>query len=169
MKKDLSCLLSPRSIAVVGASERFGAGSNAIENLRLIGFDGPDLSGQPELHANSWADLLPDSGGHPSSEDIDCVAILLGSQMIMPVLEQAAAARNSCGVGVCKRLRGGRRRRLPGTGTAQRASASRTASGSADPTASASPTCTPGCAPAALRCLSGCGPGGFQPSPKAVP
>ena len=39
-KKDLSPLLSPKSIAVVGASEKFGAGSLVIENLRALGFGG---------------------------------------------------------------------------------------------------------------------------------
>ena len=39
-KKDLSPLLRPKSIAVVGASEKFGAGSLVIENLRALGFRG---------------------------------------------------------------------------------------------------------------------------------
>ena len=38
--KDLRPLLNPRSIAVVGASERPGAGSFVIENLRTLGFKG---------------------------------------------------------------------------------------------------------------------------------
>ena len=35
--KDLKPLLKPKCIAVVGASEKFGAGSLVIENLRSIG------------------------------------------------------------------------------------------------------------------------------------
>jgi acyl-CoA synthetase (NDP forming) len=90
LKKDLSRLLSPRSIAVVGASERFGAGSNAIENLRLIGFTGRIYPVNPNYSQIHGLTCYPTLDDIPTSEDIDCVAILLGSQMIMPVLEQAA-------------------------------------------------------------------------------
>jgi CoA binding domain len=38
--KDLGPLLKPQTIAVVGASEKFGAGSLVIENLRTLGFQG---------------------------------------------------------------------------------------------------------------------------------
>ena len=39
---DLSRLLSPRSIAIVGATERPGSyGGEALLNLRRLGFDGP--------------------------------------------------------------------------------------------------------------------------------
>jgi acyl-CoA synthetase (NDP forming) len=38
--KDLTPLLSPKTIAVIGASEKFGAGSLVIENLRTLGFEG---------------------------------------------------------------------------------------------------------------------------------
>ena len=90
MPKDLTCLLSPRSIAIVGASERFGAGLNAIENLRLVGFEGRVYPINPNYSELQGQKCYPSLDAVPASEAIDCVAVLLGSQMIMPVLEQAA-------------------------------------------------------------------------------
>ena len=37
---DLQPLLAPRSIAVVGASDRPGAGSIVLDNLRMLGYPG---------------------------------------------------------------------------------------------------------------------------------
>ena len=37
----IDCLLEPRSVAVVGASPTSFVGRVVIENLRLLGFDGP--------------------------------------------------------------------------------------------------------------------------------
>ena len=88
--RDLTCLLSPRSIAIVGASERFGAGSNAIENLRRLGFAGRVYPINPNYAELQGHRCYPSLDAISASEVIDCVAVLLGSQMIMPVLEQAA-------------------------------------------------------------------------------
>jgi acyl-CoA synthetase (NDP forming) len=84
-------LLSPRSIAVVGASERFGAGSLCLENLRALGFDGRVHPVNPNYTRLQGLACHPSLEAIPPTEEIDCVAVLLGSQMIMPVLEQAAA------------------------------------------------------------------------------
>ena len=91
MHKDLTWLLSPRSIAIVGASERFGAGSITIENLRALGFDGRIYPVNPNYTELQGLTCYPSLEAIPAPEGIDCVAVLLGSQMIMPVLEQAAA------------------------------------------------------------------------------
>jgi acyl-CoA synthetase (NDP forming) len=89
--KDLTRLLSPRSIAIVGASERFGAGSLSIENLRTLGFEGRIYPVNPNYTELQGLTCYPSVKAIPASEDIDCVAVLLGNQMILPVLEQAAA------------------------------------------------------------------------------
>ena len=103
MHKDLTWLLSPRSIAIVGASERFGAGSITIENLRALGFDGRIYPVNPNYTELQGLTCYPSLEAIPAPEGIDCVAVLLGSQMIMPVLEQAAAR----GVrAACERVRG---------------------------------------------------------------
>lgn len=39
-KSDLGCLLKPRTIAVIGATEKVGPGRNTIYNLQHMGFDG---------------------------------------------------------------------------------------------------------------------------------
>ncbi len=91
MRKDLTRLLSPRSIAIIGASERFGAGSIVIENLRALGFNGRIYPVNPNYTELQGLTCYPSVEAIPTSEDIDFVAVLLGSQMIMPVLKQAAA------------------------------------------------------------------------------
>jgi acyl-CoA synthetase (NDP forming) len=89
--KNLTPLLSPRSIAIVGASERFGAGSLSIENLRALGFEGRVYPVNPNYSELQGLECYPSLEAVPAPDGIDCVAVLLGSQMILPVLEQAAA------------------------------------------------------------------------------
>lgn len=87
--KDLSPLLNPRSIAVVGASEKAGAGLFVIENLRTLGYTGKMIPVNPRyetvLGLTCYSSLLD----IPEEEEIDCAAILLGYQQVIPVLEQA--------------------------------------------------------------------------------
>jgi acyl-CoA synthetase (NDP forming) len=87
--KDLHPLLRPKSIAVVGASERFGAGSLVIENLRALGFQGkiiPVNSRYPKVFGMACYPSLLEI---PDKEEIDCVAIVLGANKVIPILEQA--------------------------------------------------------------------------------
>jgi acyl-CoA synthetase (NDP forming) len=87
--KDLEPLLNPKSIAVVGASERFGAGSLVIENLRALGYQGkiiPVNSRHPRVFGMPCYPSLLEI---PNEEKVDCVAIVLGAKMVIPVLEQA--------------------------------------------------------------------------------
>lgn len=88
--KDLRPLLNPASVAVVGASEKLGAGSFVIDNLRRLGYRGriipinpryPDLFGLPSY---------PSLKDVPESVPIDCVAILLGHEHVPSILEEAA-------------------------------------------------------------------------------
>lgn len=87
--KDLRPLFHPKSIAVVGASERFGAGSLVIENLRTLGFQGkviPVNSRYPKVFGMTCYPSLLEI---PREEEIDCVAIVLGANRVIPILEQA--------------------------------------------------------------------------------
>ena len=88
--KDLNPLLKPRTIAVVGASERFGAGSLVIENLHALGFQGKVIPINPRYRELFGFPCFPSLAEVPGDEKIDCVAILLGYQQVNPVLEQAA-------------------------------------------------------------------------------
>jgi len=87
---DLSKLFNPKSIAVVGASERFGAGSLVIENLRTLGYQGKIIPINPRYKTIQGLACYPSLPEVPEEEKIDSIAILLGYQQIIPVLEQAA-------------------------------------------------------------------------------
>jgi acetate---CoA ligase (ADP-forming) len=87
--KDLSPLLNPRSIAVVGASEKEGAGSFVIENLETLGFTGKIIPVHPMYQRVFGREAYPSLLEIPEEERIDCVAILLGYRQVIPVLEQA--------------------------------------------------------------------------------
>lgn len=87
--RDLSPLLKPKTIAVVGASERFGAGSLVIENLHTLGFSGNILPINPRYKELFGYPCYPSLSQVPAEMDIDCVAILLGYQQVNWVLEEA--------------------------------------------------------------------------------
>ena len=89
-KKDLSPLLSPKSIAVIGASEKFGAGSLVIENLRTLGFEGTIIPVNPGYSDVLGMPCYPSLADIPAGITIDSVAVVLGSGRILPMLEQAA-------------------------------------------------------------------------------
>ena len=89
---DLSPLLKPRSIAVVGASEKPGPGLQVLENLEQLGFDGevfPVNPGYRQLKGRKCFPSLTELGraGHR----VDMVAILLSRDRVLPVLEEAGA------------------------------------------------------------------------------
>ena len=87
--KDLSPLFNPRSIAVVGASERAGAGSFVIENLRALGYTGKVIPVNPRYKSILGLESYPSVSEIPDSEKVDCLAILLGYKQVIPVLEEA--------------------------------------------------------------------------------
>jgi acyl-CoA synthetase (NDP forming) len=89
LPRDLSPLLRPRGIAVVGASERPGsAGRIVLENLLHLGYDGPVYAVHPRhprvLGFPCYRDLetLP--------EPVDLVAVLVGAAQVIQTLESAA-------------------------------------------------------------------------------
>jgi len=87
--RDLSPLLNPRSIAVVGASERPGsAGRLVLENLRHLGYGGAVYAVHPKhdqvLGFPCYANLRMVPG------PVESVAILLGAEKALMILEEAA-------------------------------------------------------------------------------
>jgi acetyltransferase len=86
---DLRPLLEPRAIAVVGASDRPGAGSLALENLRRLGYSGQVYPINPKYTELSGWRCYPRLADVPGP--VDSVAILLGYQRVLPVLQEAVA------------------------------------------------------------------------------
>jgi acetate---CoA ligase (ADP-forming) len=84
---DLRPLLAPRSIAVVGASEGRGAGPIVLANLRHLGFAGEVYPVNPKYRELAGWPCYPSLGDVPGP--VDSIAILLSSERILPVLEEA--------------------------------------------------------------------------------
>jgi len=87
---DLSALLKPSSIAVVGASEKLGPGRQVIENLRQLGYQGDIYPVNPNHNTVLGFPCYHSLKAlHDSGHQVDIVAILLGRERIIPVLEEA--------------------------------------------------------------------------------
>ena len=92
MKKspwNLSPLFSPHSIAIVGASPRDGAGSLVIKNLQRLGFKGTIYPVNPKYQQIMGYPCYPSLEAIPGP--VDCAALLLGGNAILPQLKAAHA------------------------------------------------------------------------------
>jgi acetyltransferase len=86
--RNLAPLLNPRSVAVVGASNRPGsAGRLVLENLRHLGFEGSVYAVHPRHQEVLGYPCYPELAALPGP--VDLVAVLLGADKVLPVLEQA--------------------------------------------------------------------------------
>ena len=86
---DLGPLLSPETIAVVGASERPGsAGRLVLENLRNLKYQGVVYAVHPKYREVLGFPCYPDLSSLPGP--VDSVAVLLGADKVLPILETAA-------------------------------------------------------------------------------
>ena len=84
--RDLRPLLSPKSIAVLGASERKGsAGRLVLENLRNLGYPGEIFAINPTASQVMGLTAYPDLKSLPHIPEM--VAILLGADKVLPTLE----------------------------------------------------------------------------------
>lgn len=84
--RDLSPLLNPKSIAVVGASERPGsAGRLVMENLVNLGYPGKIYPVNPSLPYILGYTSYPDLAAIP--EPVEMAALLLGAEKVLPALE----------------------------------------------------------------------------------
>jgi acyl-CoA synthetase (NDP forming) len=87
--RDLSPLLNPGSIAVVGASERTGsAGRLVLENLRLLDYPGSIYAVNPRHAKVLGYPCYPNLRSLPGS--VDVVAVLLGAEKALMTVEEAA-------------------------------------------------------------------------------
>jgi len=86
-------LFRPASIAVVGASENPGPGLQVLENLQQLGYAGKVHPVNPRYQQVLGRRCYPSlSAVREAGQTIDMVAVLLGRDRIVPVLEEAAAA-----------------------------------------------------------------------------
>jgi acetate---CoA ligase (ADP-forming) len=87
--KPMTSLLAPRSIAVVGASQRGGRGASVIANLRDCGFSGQILPVNPRYEEVHGFKCYPGIADLP--DGVDCVLAAVGADATCDVLEEAYA------------------------------------------------------------------------------
>lgn len=91
-KMDLRSLLAPKSIAVVGASERPGPGRQVLENLEQLEYEGDIYPVNPKYGKVASRVCYPSLRDVAAAgKSVEMVAILLGRNAILPVLQEAAA------------------------------------------------------------------------------
>jgi acetyltransferase len=102
--RDLTPLIAPRSVAIVGASQR-GAdpnlareprGNRVIRNLRNFGFEGRIFAVNPKYSEVMDCPCYPDIATIP--EKVDCVVLAVPSRHVPDLLEGAALAGVRAGV-----------------------------------------------------------------------
>ena len=88
MFRDLTPLLNPKRVAVIGATERPGsAGRLVLENLKNLDFPGKVYAVHPKYDQVLGYPCYPDIESIP--DQIDMVAVLLGAEKVIPLLESA--------------------------------------------------------------------------------
>jgi len=86
----LSSLFKPNFLAVVGASEKLGPGLQVIENLHKLGFKGKIIPVNPKYKKVLGIKCFPSlTAAKEYGLPVDMVAILLGRNNVLPVMEEA--------------------------------------------------------------------------------
>jgi len=85
-------LLAPKSVAILGASERNGPGRQVLANLETLDFQGTIIPVNPKydtvLGRPCYSSL---SAAAEAIGTIDAVAVLLGRERVLPALQEAAS------------------------------------------------------------------------------
>jgi acyl-CoA synthetase (NDP forming) len=82
-------LIRPRSVAVVGASERDGSlGGHVIRNLEYAGYAGQQYCVNPKYEAVFGVPCYPSIRDLPAA--VDCVVVAVPAQYVVPVMKEAA-------------------------------------------------------------------------------
>src|SRR5437016_6722122 len=89
LMESMSSLLSPKAIAVVGASQRRGRGSNVVANLQKGGFKGDIFAVNPRYDEVLGCKCYPDVASLPTS--VDCLVVATAADTACEVLEEAYA------------------------------------------------------------------------------
>ena len=82
-------LLDPKGVAVVGASQRRGRGTNVIANLRDCGFAGEIFAMNPRYQDVLGCKCFPTVSDLPAS--VDCLVVAVAADAACDVLEEAHA------------------------------------------------------------------------------
>ena len=85
----MRALLEPKAIAVVGASQRRGRGTNVIANLRDCGFAGEIFAVNPRYQDVLGYKCFPHGRDLPAT--VDCLVVAVAADAACDVLEQAHA------------------------------------------------------------------------------
>ena len=85
----MRALLDPRSIAVVGASQRPGPGARVIANLQSAGFKGEIFAVNPRYSDVLGYKCVPTVSDLPNS--VECLVVAVGAEAACGVLEEAHA------------------------------------------------------------------------------
>jgi acyl-CoA synthetase (NDP forming) len=95
--RDLSPLMNPKSVAIIGASQRTSSalnreprGNRVIRNLRTFGYPGRIVTVNPKYTEVMDCPCYPDIGAIP--EPVDCVVLAVPNRHVPDLLESAAAA-----------------------------------------------------------------------------
>jgi acetyltransferase len=102
--RDLSPLMAPKSIAIVGASQRGPSdtlareprGNRVMRNLRTFGFAGRIVTVNPKYTEVMGCPCYPDIASIP--EPVDCVILAVPNRYVPELLESAAAAGVRAGI-----------------------------------------------------------------------
>src|SRR4051812_14234428 len=82
-------LVSPRSIAVIGASQKRGRGSRVLENLTACGFSGDVFAVHPEYDHVGGFPCVPSVADLPTA--VDCMVVAISADAACATLEQGFA------------------------------------------------------------------------------
>src|SRR5215831_11193793 len=82
-------LLQPKAIAVIGASQRGGRGTNVIANLRDCGYGGEIFAVNPHYTEILGHPCVPSVRELPAA--VECNVVAVGAEAACDVLEEAFA------------------------------------------------------------------------------
>jgi len=96
--RDLAPLMNPKSVAIIGASQRTPSGglsreprgNRVIRNLKNFGYPGRIVAVNPKYSEVMDCPCYPDLGAIP--EPVDCVVLAVPNRHVPDLLESAAAA-----------------------------------------------------------------------------
>jgi acetate---CoA ligase (ADP-forming) len=95
--RDLSPLMNPRSVAIIGASQRSASalnreprGNRVIRNLKSFGYPGRIVAVNPKYSEVMDYPCYPEIGAIP--EPVDCVVLAVPNRQVPDLLESAAIA-----------------------------------------------------------------------------
>ena len=92
----MDSLMTPGSIAVVGASQRMSRGTRVLMNLKRTGFAGPVYAINPRYREVEGFPCYPSVSAVPGK--VDCVVVAIPAPGVPDVLENALAAGTGAAV-----------------------------------------------------------------------